>query len=68
MVIGEHTAEKIKITIGTADPNETDVKEMEVRGRDVLGGMPRSITLNSKEVQKAIEDTVNQIIDLLRMS
>ncbi|CAI2582562.1 Cell shape-determining protein Mbl [Apilactobacillus kunkeei] len=63
LVIGEHTAEKIKITIGTADPNETDVKEMEVRGRDVLGGMPRSITLNSKEVQKAIEDTVNQIID-----
>ncbi|KOY71619.1 rod shape-determining protein [Apilactobacillus kunkeei] len=63
LVIGEHTAEKIKITIGTADPNETDVREMEVRGRDVLGGMPRSITLNSLEVQKAVEDTVNQIID-----
>lgn len=63
LIIGEHTAEKIKITIGTADKEDTDGKEMEVRGRDAIGGMPRSITLKSTEVQEAISDTVKQIVD-----
>jgi rod shape-determining protein MreB and related proteins len=63
MVIGEHTAEKIKIKIGTATVDEDDVKEMEVRGRDAIGGMPKSITLTSPEVQSAISDIVKQIIE-----
>lgn len=63
MVIGEHTAEKIKIQIGTANVDEDDVKEMEVRGRDAIGGMPKSITLTSPEVQSAISDIVKQIIE-----
>ncbi|UQS85150.1 rod shape-determining protein [Apilactobacillus apisilvae] len=63
MVIGEHTAEKIKIQIGTATVDDQEVKEMEVRGRDAIGGMPKSITLTSPEVQEAISDTVTQIIE-----
>ncbi|WP_105957140.1 rod shape-determining protein [Apilactobacillus quenuiae] len=63
MVIGEHTAEKIKIRIGTATVDEDDAKEMEVRGRDAIGGMPKSITLTGPEVQSAISDIVKQIIE-----
>lgn len=61
--IGEHTAEKIKIEIGTARPSETNVKEMEVRGRDTVSGMPRAVTITSNEIAEAIQDTIQLIID-----
>lgn len=61
--IGEHTAEKIKIEIGTARPSEDNVKEMEVRGRDTVSGMPRAVTITSNEIAEAIQDTIQLIID-----
>lgn len=61
--IGEHTAEKIKIEIGTAKPSDDNVQEMEVRGRDTVSGMPRSITITSNEIAEAIQDTIQLIID-----
>lgn len=61
--IGEHTAEKIKIEIGTAMPSESDVQELEVRGRDTVSGMPRSVTITSNEIAEAIQDTIQLIID-----
>jgi rod shape-determining protein MreB and related proteins len=63
LIIGEHTAERIKIKIGNVSKENTEVQEMDVRGRDAVTGMPKSITLTSTEVQEALEDTVNQIID-----
>ncbi|WP_283678570.1 rod shape-determining protein [Lentilactobacillus sp. Marseille-Q4993] len=62
LVIGEHTAEKIKIEIGTAKKDPENLKETEVRGRDALTGMPRAITITSDEVAEAIGDTVQLII------
>ncbi len=62
LIIGEHSAEKIKIEIGTAKKDDTDVKTMEVRGRDAVSGMPRAITIDSNEIAEAINDTIQLII------
>lgn len=62
LTIGEHSAENIKIKIGTAiqvDHPET----MEVRGRDSSDGMPHSVEINANEVEAALHDTLQQIID-----
>ncbi|MEJ6400367.1 rod shape-determining protein [Nicoliella lavandulae] len=63
LIIGDHTAERIKIEIGTAvkDP-ESEVRTKEVRGRDALSGMPRSITINSNEICDALADAVSTIV------
>ena len=63
LIIGEHTAEKIKIEIGTAKADKDDIKQMEVRGRDAVSGMPRAITIDSNGIAEAISDTVQLIID-----
>ncbi|MHA8110870.1 rod shape-determining protein MreB [Lactobacillaceae bacterium Melli_B4] len=63
LIIGDHSAERIKIEIGTAVPDsEDEVRTKEVRGRDALTGMPRSITINSNEICEAISDAVNTIV------
>ncbi len=61
LVIGEHTAENIKMKIGTALKVEKPAK-MDVRGRDVASGMPKQITVNENEIEKAIHDTLEQIL------
>lgn len=61
LLIGEHTAERIKIEVGTVLKDGRD-EETEVRGRDMINGLPRTITITSKEVQQAVEDSVNQIV------
>ena len=61
LLIGEHTAEKIKIEIGTVLKGHRD-KEMEVRGRDVVKGMPESITVTSAEIEEALHDTMMSVI------
>lgn len=59
--IGEHTAEKIKIEIGTVVKGHRQ-EAMNVRGRDVVTGLPKTITLTSDEVQEAIKDTLDAIV------
>ena len=59
--IGEHTAEKVKIEIGTVVKNGRQ-KEMEVRGRDIVNGLPKTITLKSSEVEEALHDTMEAVI------
>ncbi|GET16808.1 rod shape-determining protein [Ligilactobacillus agilis] len=61
LLIGEHTAEKIKIEIGTVLKGHRD-KKMEVRGRDVVKGMPESITVTSAEIEEALHDTMMSVI------
>lgn len=61
LLIGEHTAERIKIEVGTVLKDGRH-EETEVRGRDMINGLPRTITITSKEVQQAVEDSVNQIV------
>ena len=61
LVIGEHTAENIKMKIGTALKSDNPA-EMDVRGRDVASGMPKQITVNENEIEEAIHDTLEQIL------
>ncbi|MCM0598878.1 rod shape-determining protein [Periweissella fabalis] len=61
LIIGERTAETIKIQIGTAIPQKNP-DTMEVRGRDAYDGMPRSIEINANEVEEALHDTLAQIV------
>lgn len=64
-LIGESTAEKIKQEIGTAFPGSI-VKEMEVRGRNLAEGIPRSFTLNSNEVLEALQEPLSGIVGAVR--
>ena len=61
LIIGEHTAEQIKIKLGTALKVD-DPQTMDVRGRDVTSGMPRQITTNENEIEEALHDTLDQIV------
>lgn len=63
LIIGERMAEEIKIKIGDALPSEKGKgKSMEVRGRDAIAGLPKTIQLSSPEVQEAIQPVLKQII------
>lgn len=61
LLVGERTAEDIKITIGTVFPGNRNEK-MEVRGRDLVTGLPHTITLTSEEVEEALRESVYTII------
>lgn len=61
MFIGEQTAESLKLGIGSAAPGG-ESRSMEVRGRNVVTGLPKTITMTSDELREALEDPVNQIV------
>lgn len=61
LIVGERTAETIKIQIGSALPVDEPLT-MAVRGRDNFEGMPKTITINSNEVEEALHDTLQQIV------
>jgi rod shape-determining protein MreB len=67
LLIGERTAEQIKITIGTAYPDE-NVQTMAVKGRDLVAGIPKTIEVNSEEVREAIMEPVNTIVEAVRVA
>ena len=62
IAIGERTAEEIKLAIGSAYPTEDEVKA-EVRGRDLMSGLPKTVILSPEEVRGAIEEQVRAIVD-----
>ena len=62
LLIGDRTAEEIKITIGTVFPG-TKKEKMEVRGRDLVTGLPYTITLTSDEIEEALRESVYVIIN-----
>lgn len=65
LMIGERTAEEVKISIGTALPLERELS-MEVRGRDLIAGLPRTIPITSSEVMEAIEAPLQQLVAAVR--
>lgn len=65
LMVGERTAEEIKIKIGSAYPLPQEL-EMEVRGRDLVAGLPRTITIGSVEIREALAEPVNQIVEKVR--
>ena len=65
MLIGEQTAEAIKKTIGSAFPG-TEIKEMEVKGRNLSEGIPRAFTVSSNEILEALTDPLNNIVSAVK--
>ena len=65
LLIGERTAEQIKIDIGSAKPYENETS-IEIKGRNVVDGLPKNVTITSAEVRSAMLDTISQIIDAIR--
>jgi rod shape-determining protein MreB and related proteins len=61
IAIGERTAEEIKVAIGSADPTP-DENQAEVRGRDLMTGLPKTVLLTPEEVRYATEDVVSSIV------
>ena len=66
LMIGDRTAEEVKIQIGTALPLERELT-MDVRGRDLIAGLPRTIPISSSEVMEAMEPPLQQIIGAVRL-
>ena len=67
LLIGDQTAEQIKIRIGSAFELDEEM-EMEVKGRDLIGGIPKTIKISSEEVREALQEPVSQIEAALRQS
>ncbi|MEF3245597.1 MAG: rod shape-determining protein [Caldisericaceae bacterium] len=65
VLIGDVTAEQIKLKIGNAFPLEKEEK-MEVRGRDLVDGLPKSITITSEEIRKAIQPVLEEILNVIK--
>ncbi|AIS63668.1 rod shape-determining protein MreB [Listeria ivanovii] len=61
LLIGERTAENIKITIGTANPGSKE-ETMDIRGRDLVSGLPKTISISSSEVEEAIHDSLHLMV------
>ena len=69
LLIGTPSAEKVKIEIGAAylEPEEMD-KTMEIRGRDLVTGLPNTVTISAREIQGALRESVQNIVDAVRMT
>ena len=65
LLLGERTAEEIKIAIGSAFPTP-DEPHAEIRGRDLVTGLPRTIVVSAEEIRRAIDEPVNAIIDAIK--
>ena len=67
LLIGDQTAEQIKIRIGSAFPLDQE-EEMEIKGRDLIGGIPKTIKVTSTEIREALQEPVSAIVEALRTS
>lgn len=67
MAVGSTTAEQVKIKIGSAFPREEEL-EMEVRGQDLITGLPRSIRINSGETREAISEPLSAIVEVVKQA
>ena len=67
LMIGERTAEEIKVTIGSAYPLGEEVS-MEVKGRDLVAGLPKTLTITSEEIREALQEPVTAIIEAIRIT
>ena len=67
LLVGERTAEVIKTTIGTAYPQD-EPESIEVKGRDLVSGIPKTLTIDSEEVRLAISEQIDTIIDTVKVA
>src|SRR5438876_9590086 len=66
LLIGERRAEEIKINLGSAYPGEGEQRTMEVKGRDLVDGFPKSVVLTEDEIREALRDSVMTIVETVR--
>jgi rod shape-determining protein MreB len=64
-LIGERTAEQIKVTIGSAFPVGEE-STMDIKGLDIMSGLPKTLTITSEEIRGALKDTVQLIVDAVK--
>jgi rod shape-determining protein MreB len=64
-MIGERTAEEIKIKIGSAYPLQTEMT-LEVRGRDMVAGLPKTVEVTSEEIRAALSEPISAIVDRVK--
>src|SRR5690606_10652482 len=67
LMIGERTAEEIKMAIGSAYPMPKE-ETMEVRGRDLITGLPKTLKVSSTEIMEALREPVNNIIEAIKLT
>lgn len=67
MLIGERTAEQIKIGVGSTLPTGENLK-IEIRGRDLVQGVPRSAVVSEEEIREALTEPINQIVEVVRIA
>ena len=65
LLIGQQTAEEVKLEIGSAHPMAEEV-QAEIRGRDMVSGLPKTVVLTSEEIRQALEEPLTQIIDAVK--
>ncbi len=65
LLVGDQTAETIKIHLGNAYPSATE-KSADIRGRDLVSGLPRTVSVGESEIRRAIEEQVQSIVDAVR--
>jgi rod shape-determining protein MreB and related proteins len=68
LMIGERTAEEVKITIGTAYRNEKEPRTMEIRGRDLVSGLPKTQHITDAEIEQALADPVSSILEAIKIT
>jgi rod shape-determining protein MreB len=67
MLIGERTAESIKTTVGTASPN-AKTETMEIKGRDLVAGIPKVVVTTGEEVREALVEPLGQIVETVHLT
>ena len=67
LMIGERTAEEIKVKMGSAYPMDQEVT-MEVRGRDLVAGLPKTVSVSSEEIREALAEPIAQIVEAVRLT
>jgi rod shape-determining protein MreB len=67
LLIGDRTAELIKITIGSAYPG-TEIQTMEIKGRDLVAGVPKTIEITDEEIREALMEPVRQVVESVRIA
>ena len=66
LLLGERTAEDIKIAVGSAYPGDWDEQRVSLRGRDLLTGLPRSVEVTAEQIRDSLEESTQQIIDTIK--
>jgi rod shape-determining protein MreB len=68
LAIGEQTAENIKIAIGNAYPDPERLETIDVKGRDLVLGIPKILNIDSEEIRKTISEQINAILEIIKIT